>query len=82
MIVPIVMAVSKVAGADPVLPAIATTLGASMGFMMPISTAPNAIVYSSGYVPIGQMVKYGLVLDLAAFVVIVTLVTTLGPHVF
>ena len=82
MIVPIVTAVSKVAGADPVLPAIATTLGASMGFMMPISTAPNAIVYSSGYVPIGQMVKYGLVLDLAAFVVIVTLVTTLGPHVF
>ena len=82
MIVPIVMAVSKVAGADPVLPAIATTLGASMGFMMPISTAPNAIVYSSGYVPIGQMVKYGIVLDLAAFVVIVTLVTTLGPHVF
>ena len=50
--------------------------------MMPISTAPNAIVYSSGYIPIGQMMKYGLLLDLLALVVIVAFVTILGPYVF
>ena len=49
---------------------------------MPISTAPNAIVYSSGYVPVGQMVKFGLLLDLMAFVVIVAVVTLVGPHLF
>ena len=39
---------SQAAGIDPLAPALAATLGASMGFMMPISTPPNAIVYGSG----------------------------------
>jgi len=53
-----------------------------MGFMMPISTPPNAIVYSSGYVPISQMMRHGIALDLAAFVIIVAVVMTLGPVLF
>ena len=81
MIVPVAIAVALAAGIDPLRPALAATLGASMGFMMPISTAPNAIVYSSGYVPIGAMMRHGLLLDVAAFVVIVAVVTLLGPLV-
>jgi sodium-dependent dicarboxylate transporter 2/3/5 len=53
-----------------------------MGFMMPISTAPNAIVYSSGYVPISAMIRYGIVLDLAGFVAIVAVLGLLGPLLF
>jgi sodium-dependent dicarboxylate transporter 2/3/5 len=82
MIVPVALAVSSASGHDPTLPALGATLGSSMGFMMPISTAPNAIVYSSGYIPIGQMMKYGLLLDAVAFVLIVTFVTLLGPVIF
>jgi len=82
MIVPIAIAVAQAAGVRPIEPALGATLGASMGFMMPISTAPNAIVYSSGYVPITAMMRYGVVLDLAAFVIIVALVLVLGPIVF
>ncbi len=79
MIVPIAIAVSQAAGVRPVEPALGATLGASMGFMMPISTAPNAIVYSSGYVPITAMMKYGIALDVVAFVIIVALVLLLAP---
>ena len=68
MVVPVAIAVSAASNVDPVLPALGATLGASMGFMMPISTAPNAIVYSSGHVPIGAMMRYGIVLDVAAFI--------------
>jgi sodium-dependent dicarboxylate transporter 2/3/5 len=82
MIVPIAIAVSTAAGVDPILPALGATLGASMGFMMPISTAPNAIVYSSGFVPIGQMMRHGLTLDLVGFAVIVTFVTVIGGLLF
>lgn len=82
MVVPVALAVSGPAGVNPILPALAATLGASMGFMMPISTAPNAIVYSSGYVPFTQMMRYGLVLDVVGFVVIVTFVTLLGPLIW
>ena len=46
--------------------------------MMPISTPPNAIVYSSGYVPITAMMKHGIALDIAGFVAIVGFVTLLG----
>jgi sodium-dependent dicarboxylate transporter 2/3/5 len=81
MVVPIAIAVAQAAGVRPVEPALGATLGASMGFMMPISTAPNAIVYSSGYVPITAMIRYGAVLDVVAFVIIVTLVLLLGPMV-
>ena len=66
MIVPVAIAVAQASGIEPLRPALAATLGASMGFMMPISTAPNAIVYSSGYVPIGAMMRHGLLLDLVA----------------
>jgi sodium-dependent dicarboxylate transporter 2/3/5 len=82
MIVPVAIAVAQAAGVRPLEPALAATLGASMGFMMPISTAPNAIVYSSGFIPITAMMRYGIVLDLIAFVAIVVLVLALGPVLF
>jgi sodium-dependent dicarboxylate transporter 2/3/5 len=82
MIVPIAIAVSQAAGVRPIEPVLGATLGASMGFMMPVSTAPNAIVYSSGYVPIGQMMRQGVFLDIAAFFIIVVTVTLLGPILF
>jgi sodium-dependent dicarboxylate transporter 2/3/5 len=82
MIVPVAIAVAQAAGVRPIEPALGATLGASMGFMMPISTAPNAIVYSSGFIPITAMMRYGVALDLVAFVLIVAGVTLAGPVLF
>ena len=82
MIIPIAIAVSQAAGVRPIEPVLGATLGASMGFMMPVSTAPNAIVYSSGYVPIGKMMRHGVFLDVVAFAVIVTTVMVLAPILF
>jgi sodium-dependent dicarboxylate transporter 2/3/5 len=78
IIVPMAIAVSSAAGVSPLEPALGATFGASMGFMMPISTPPNAIVYSSGYIPIGAMVRHGVVLDAAGFVIIVAAVLGIG----
>jgi sodium-dependent dicarboxylate transporter 2/3/5 len=82
MIIPIAIAVADAAGVRPLEPALGATLGASMGFMMPVSTPPNAIVYSSGYVPITAMMRYGVLLDVVGFVVIAGSVLLLGPIVF
>jgi sodium-dependent dicarboxylate transporter 2/3/5 len=81
MIIPVAIAVSQASGVSPMEPAIGATLGASMGFMMPVSTPPNAIVYSSGFVPITKMMRYGIMLDIFGFFVIVALVLLLGPLV-
>jgi sodium-dependent dicarboxylate transporter 2/3/5 len=82
MVVPVAIAVATASKVDPMLPALGATLGASMGFMMPISTAPNAIVYSSGHVPIGAMMRYGFWLDVAGFVAIVSVLGLIGPLLF
>lgn len=82
MVVPVAIAVATAAHVDPTLPAIGATLGASMGFMMPISTAPNAIVYSSGHVPISAMMRNGVILDVTGFFVIVGVLAVLGPLLF
>jgi sodium-dependent dicarboxylate transporter 2/3/5 len=79
MIVPIAIAVAQAAGVRPVEPALGATFGCSLGFMMPISTPPNAIVYSSGFVPIRQMIRHGLLLDVVGFIVIVMVVLTIAP---
>ena len=55
---------------NPIPAALGAALGASFGFMLPVSTAPNAIVYSSGLIPSKDMLRAGLVLDVVGFVVI------------
>jgi solute carrier family 13 (sodium-dependent dicarboxylate transporter), member 2/3/5 len=64
MVVPVMIALAQAAGVDPIPPAIGATLGASWGFMMPVSTPPNAIVYGSGMVPITKMIRAGVIYDI------------------
>jgi len=64
---------------DPLEPALGATFGSGLGFMLPVSTPCNAIVYGSGYVPLMRMVRYGIILDLIGIVVITGAVWVLGP---
>jgi sodium-dependent dicarboxylate transporter 2/3/5 len=79
MVVPVVIAIANAQGADPLEPALGATMGASLGFMLPVSTPCNAIVYGSGLIPISRMIRYGALLDVAGIVIIVTLVRLLVP---
>jgi sodium-dependent dicarboxylate transporter 2/3/5 len=48
-----------------------------MAFMLPVATPPNAIVFGTGHVRIGQMVKAGALLNVIAVVLILlTMYTT------
>lgn len=81
MIVPVVISIALAAGVDPVEPALGATFGASLGFMLPVSTPCNAIVYGSGYIPLRRMMRYGVVIDIVGVVVIVTMIRVLLPLV-
>ena len=70
MVIPVVIALAQGAGVSPIPPALGAALGASFGFMLPVSTPPNAIVYGSGLVPLKEMIKAGVWLDLTGAVVI------------
>lgn len=69
-------------GEDPMLLALPVVLAASLGFMLPVATPPNAIVFGSGAVSAGQMLRAGALLDVIGIVVVMTIGLTLGPLVF
>lgn len=79
MVVPVVISIAHASHMDPLLPALGATMASSLGFMLPVSTPCNAIVYGSGYVPLSRMMRYGLILDVAGAIVVIALVTLLGP---
>ena len=81
MVVPVVISIAVAQGVDPFIPALGATMAASLGFMLPVSTPCNAIVYGSGYIPLMRMVRYGVILDLIGIVVITGAVWLLAPLV-
>jgi sodium-dependent dicarboxylate transporter 2/3/5 len=70
MVIPVMIAIADSAGVSPLPPALGACLGASFGFMLPVSTPPNAIVYSSGKIPITKMIKTGIFFDISGFIII------------
>lgn len=70
--VPIVIPLCVAMGVDPFVPALAATFAASFGFMLPVSTPQNAIVYGSGAVPITRMVRTGFSFDILGAILIIS----------
>lgn len=64
MIGPLGITAAIAMGYSPVPIAVGIALSSSLGFIMPVSTPPNTIVYASGYVPITKMMKGGALIDL------------------
>ncbi len=81
IVVPIVIPIAVAADVEPLIPALAAVFGASYGFMLPVSTPPNAIVYGSGMIPITKMVRSGVVFDIIGAVLIVAGVTVMAQLV-
>ena len=82
MILPILAAVAVVTELHPLILMIPATLSASCAFMMPVATPPNAIVFGSGRLTVGEMARVGIVLNLIGALVITALVLTVGTVVF
>jgi solute carrier family 13 (sodium-dependent dicarboxylate transporter), member 2/3/5 len=78
IMVPIAISIAAASDLNPTIPALAAIFGANYGFMLPVSTPPNAIVYSSGLLPITRMIKAGLVFDIIGAVLCVVGVTVMA----
>lgn len=61
---------------------IPAALAASCAFMLPVATPPNAVVFETGKVPMGSMIRYGFWLNLAGIVLITALMTLVGGLMF
>lgn len=82
MILPVMASVGVAAGINPLLLMISAALSASLGFMMPVATPPNTIVFSSNKVRITDMAKAGFTLNIAGIIAVSILVYLLGSVLF
>lgn len=72
LILPLLYTLAIDAQINPIILVLPATIAASFGFMMPVGTPPNAMAFSTGFIPQKEMMKAGLWLNLI-FSVVLTL---------
>lgn len=73
-VLPVLSGGAQAAGAPPLPVLLTATLAASLGFMLPVGTAPNAVAFATGRVGVRAMMRAGLWIDLAGSVAIALIV--------
>jgi sodium-dependent dicarboxylate transporter 2/3/5 len=82
MIVPVVISIALKTGENPVTLSVATAVAASMAFMLPVATPPNALVYATGFIKLKDMVRNGFILDIAGWIATVCILYGIGGWMF
>lgn len=82
MLSPVVAAMAGEVGVHPYLLLIPMAVTSSFAFTLPVATPPNAIIFSSGWITIPQMVRAGILLDLIGLLIVPMAVYALGSGVF
>lgn len=80
--IPIAASLATAISIDPVLLMAPIAIATSYGFIMPVGTPPNAIVFGSGYVTTTKMARVGFPLDLVGILIVTIMSTLLVPAVF
>lgn len=73
-LMPVLAATAVATEIPPGLLLTAAAMAASCAFMLPVATPPNAVVFASGFVTVQQMARAGFWLNVAATLVITTIV--------
>jgi sodium-dependent dicarboxylate transporter 2/3/5 len=79
---PVMAGVAVTLGMNPVVLMASVAMASSMGFMLPAGTPPNAIVFGSGYLTIGQMARAGIWVNILSVIVVTIVGTFLFPLIF
>ena len=70
LVIPVMLALQKELDMPPLLMMMPATFAASLGFMLPVATAANTIVFGTKQIHIKDMMRVGLVLDAIGILVI------------
>jgi sodium-dependent dicarboxylate transporter 2/3/5 len=82
MILPVVDGLAMVIRLNPLLLMIPATLAASMAFMLPVATPPNAIIFGTNRIRVIDMVKTGFLLNMLSVIIITLVMYFWGTEVF
>jgi sodium-dependent dicarboxylate transporter 2/3/5 len=81
LVIPILVSLQKVLGVHPLMLMIPATLAASLGFMLPVATAPNTIVFGSKRIKVRDMMKVGGILDIVGILLITAAMMIAGMFI-
>jgi sodium-dependent dicarboxylate transporter 2/3/5 len=81
ILMPVLAGVAKANGMEPALLMTPATISVSLVYIIPVGTPPNAIVYATGHVRIGHMVRAGIVLKIVSAIVVTLICWKLLPLV-
>ncbi|WP_420576232.1 SLC13 family permease [Ekhidna sp.] len=79
IMLPVLASLAEAIGVHPFFLMVPATMAASCAFMLPIATGPNAIVFSSGELKMGDMVRAGVWLNITSSILISVLVYFVLP---
>lgn len=82
LVLPILARTAEVWGMLPQAVMIPATLAATCGFMLPIASPMQAIIFASGQISVRQMVRAGVWMDLMGVVLLMALWSLIGDVVF
>ena len=82
VLAPVVAGIAIGLGIPMVYLLIPVTMASSCGFMLPMATPPNAIVFASGFIEVKDMVKAGILLNLVAVLILIGLFEYIIPLLF
>jgi sodium-dependent dicarboxylate transporter 2/3/5 len=82
LLIPIAASLATSLGINPLLLMAPVAIATSYGFIMPVGTPPNAIVYSSGYMTAKEMARAGLPLDIISIIMVTILTSIFVPLIF
>ena len=82
MLLPVIAGLSISTEINPLLYMLPVTLAASLAFMLPVATPPNAIVFSTGHVKIIDMVRVGIFLNILGILVASIITFFWGTYIF
>ena len=82
MLLPVLAGLSVSTQINPLLFMIPATLSASMAFMLPVATPPNAIIFGTGRISITDMARTGFILNIIGAIIITLATYFMGSYIF
>ncbi|MCW8347468.1 DASS family sodium-coupled anion symporter [Vibrio sp. ZSDZ65] len=74
LLIPVFAGVAEAFGLSPVVLSVLIAVAASCAFMLPVATPPNAIVFASGHIKQQEMMKIGILLNIACIMALTVIV--------
>ncbi|GBC73374.1 Sodium-dependent dicarboxylate transporter SdcS [archaeon HR04] len=81
LMLPVVSGVAEHVGMEPLQLMLAATLAATLSFMLPVATPPNAMAFASGYLTVAYMIRMGFIMNILSIAVITALMYIITPYV-